>query len=111
MIYSEDILNPFRCLDYYPDFMGIEKYSYMLEFDQPVKMIKGSTSVELANNYCNFSFSAKQIDDQRVLLNCNYSIKAAFVEKDSFKMVKEVNREIENLVQTTLEFKIIDVSK
>ncbi|MFK5854754.1 MAG: hypothetical protein QM503_01400 [Bacteroidota bacterium] len=108
MIYTEDLLAAPRYLDYYPDFMGSDKYTYMMEFDKPIKIVSPSVNFNISNRYCHFSFLVKQIDEKRILLNCTYNIISPKIEKDSIYLVKEINQKIIDLNQSEITFEIIN---
>lgn len=100
LIYWDDILVNTRFLDYYPDFVGSDSYSYMLEFDNPVKLVSDNSDVEISNQYGHFSFVVKQMSEKNILLNCNYNIFSRKVDKDSIGLVKEINQAIIDLQES-----------
>ena len=108
MIYSQDICNETRFLDYYSDFIGSDSYSYMLEFDKPIKLISSQDAINVTNNYGHFSFLIKQIGENKILLNCNYNILAKKITKDSIGFVKEINQAISVLDQNEIVFELAE---
>ncbi len=108
MIYSNSICNEPRFLDYYPDFVGSDSYSYMLEFDKPIKLISVQDTIDIANNYGQFSFLSKQISENQILFICNYNILANKVTKDSIGLVREINRTISMLDQKEILFELVE---
>ncbi len=108
MIYNDDILETTRFLDYYPDFIGSDSYSYMVEFDKPINLVSIPDTFDINNKYCHFSLSFKQIDKQRILFNCTYNILSKRIEKDSIGLVKEINQQIIKLKQSEIKFEIVD---
>lgn len=108
LIYSQGICNKTRFLDYYPDFVGSDSYSYMLEFDKPVKLISSQDTINITNYYGHISFLAKQIGENRILLNCNYNILANKITTDSIEFVKEINHAISMLDQKEIVFELVE---
>ena len=99
--------NEQRHLDYYPDFQGSDQYSYMLEFDKPVTLISEHSKKEVSNDYARFCFEATQTEENKILLTCNYNIKAQHVEKKYYDLVAEINAAISALKQEKIVFKIV----
>jgi len=99
-IFYESISNETRFLDYYPDFVGSDNYSYLLEFNKPIKLVDEIDDIKILNQYANLSFSIRQMSDNKLLMTYSYSILARKVEKENINNVKEINRilsYIENL--------------
>ena len=107
MIYAKDICYEARFLDYYPDFVGSDSYSYMLEFDKPVKLISNQDDIDFTNKYCHISFSIKQLGENRLLMTCNYSILSKIIDKESIVLVKEINDIISMIEQEEIVFELV----
>ena len=108
IIYSQGICDEPRFLDYYPDFVGSDSYSYMLEFKNPINIISTLDTVTITNKYGHFSFLIKQIGENKVLLNCNTNIRAKKISKDSIEFVKEINHAISLLEQKEIIFELVE---
>lgn len=97
-VYYEGIVNEIRFLDYYPDFVGYDNYSYMLEFNKDIDLVNKDCDISIKNDYANLGFNVKQTSDKTILVTCNYSILTRKVEKDNIEQVKAINRAIEELL-------------
>jgi len=95
--FYEGINNETRFLDYYPDFIGSDNYSYLLEFDKPIKLIEETDDIKILNDYANLSFTIRQMAENKLLLTYNYSILTRKVEKENINQVKQINRIIRDL--------------
>lgn len=107
-IYNEGIVDEIRFLDYYPDFVGYDTYSYMLEFDKPVKLIDEITDINIKNDYANLSFSVKQTSENTLLITYNYSILTRMVKKENIDWVKEINQMIFDLKSTKISIQLAE---
>ncbi len=108
LVYKPDCENKIRFLDYYPDFIGSDSYSYLLEFDKPIKLISSLEIKDITNRYGHFCFLTKQIDENKILLTCNYNITTDRIEKDSFNLVKSINQSIATLAQEEIIFEVVE---
>ena len=98
-----------RFLDYYPDFPGTDRYSYLLEFDKPVMLLGKDKRYDIKNDYAHFCFYVKQIGENKILLVCDYDIYGGKVPSKYFQLVKEINKDITAMKQEKIEFKLISI--
>lgn len=97
LVYTDGVNNNPRFLDYYPDFIGSDNYTYMLEFDKAVKLVSTTGDLNITNKYGHYSIAVKQVSDMNILLTSNYSILTNIVTKDSIGLVQEINKAINDL--------------
>lgn len=107
-IFYEGISNDTRFLDYYPDFIGSDNYSYMLEFNKPIKLADKTYDTKILNDYAHLSFTIKQISENKLLLTYNYSILTRKVEKENIHQVKEINRMIDDIRKMKINIKVAE---
>jgi len=106
MIHWDDINSDLRSLNYYPDFVGMDTYTYMLEFEEPVLMEADSDTIDVTNRYGHLSFSASQITDKQILLSCRYSIQSKEVLASEINLVEQINNSISMLNEKSVVFEI-----
>ena len=107
IIWNEVNTSEVRFLDYYPDFVGSDQYSYMIVFDKPVVLISKHSKKEVSNDYARFCFEVSQTEENKILLTCNYNIKVQHVEKKNYNKVAEINAAISALKQEKIIFKTV----
>lgn len=107
MIYSTDEGNETRFLDYYPDFVGSDSYTYMLEFDNPIKLISSENNIKVENSYGHLNFETKQIGENQILMTLSYIILSEIIDADLIGLVEEVNTAILEVSQKEIEFEIV----
>ncbi len=108
MVYHKNINFETRFLDYYPDFIGSDNYSYMIEFDKPIKITSDIENIEITNKYGHLSFAIKQLSNNKLLVTCNYSILSKVVKKSSIGMVKELFDAITKINGTKISFQTVE---
>ena len=106
MIYWDNISSNHRFLDYYPDFVGSDTYTYMLEFNEPIKMLTDSDTIYITNKYGHISLLAKQMSDNQIVLSCRYSILSKEVPANEINLVEQINNAISKLNRKKLVFEI-----
>jgi hypothetical protein len=105
LVYHDGINNQVRSLDYYPDFIGTDSYSYMLEFEKPIEIVSVQDTISCTNRYAHLSLITKQVDPQHILLRCNYNILTNLISKDDIELVRNINRQIEAISDSKILFK------
>lgn len=105
IIYSDNSVEP-RFLDYYPDFLGADKYSYLIEFDQPILLLSSQEKQELTTDFAHICYSVEQTGENKILLNCNYDVLAGRVGKNNYNFVRQINETISSLEKEIIVFKI-----
>lgn len=108
IIFSESNKNSPRILDYYANFLGSDKYSYMIEFDQPIQLLSSQDNQEFTNDFAHICYSVEQTGENKILLNCNYDVLAKRVGKDKYSLVRRINEIISSLEQERIVFKIVE---
>jgi hypothetical protein len=110
LICEEQLCSGPRYQDYYPDFQGCDRFSIMIAFNQPVKLLEGETSTEIKNQYAHLVYSAKQTAENKILVICNHSVLAPMVPSEEFDLVKEVVLAIADIKKMKLKLKVADDS-
>ena len=91
-----------RTLDFYPDFLGSDKYFYMLSFDKNIELIDTVEKINLENKLGSYTFNLAQTDKNKLLITsyfiCN-SLKIPVAE------IRDVE-DIYNAIKSRKEFKI-----
>jgi hypothetical protein len=96
-----------RFFNYYPDFAGSDRYSYLLEFDKNLTVVDNE-GFELRNDYARVYFEVKQLDDRKILVNFNYDVFGKKVDKKYYNLVLDIYDAISKLDTITLKFKVLN---
>lgn len=108
LVFWDGISKNERFLDYYPDFVGSDQYSYMLNFNKPIELIDDSAcDINIKNDYASLVFKIKQTSPESILINLNYDIITRKVSKDDIIQVVEINSLINEIFDYELKLKAI----
>ncbi len=89
-----------RQLNYYPDFKSEDVHRFMLQFDQPVKLLESEAlSDTISNSYGNYILKIEQKDAHKVLIETSLVVRAEMVPSSKARDVESVFNAIEALNQ------------
>lgn len=94
----------YRFLDFYPDFQGIDSYTYFFQFPKNIKLKKVFEKVEIKNNFGELIISIDQPQAATIRITSHFSIDSDKVDADKINDVVEIFNEIQKLNCMNLEF-------
>ncbi len=94
-----------RCLDYYPDFMGKDNFSYLLRFNQAVLLVD-SVDIQIINNFADYRFQIVQRDAQTVLITSSLFLQNERIPAEKIGDVLEIFQAIQRSNTFILRLKL-----
>ncbi len=101
----DDFVSTPRFTDFYPDFTGSDTYAFMIDFKQPVTLLEVH-EVTLNNIYGEYTFSIKQVNDSRILINSYFMVKSRSIHKYQIGNVAEIFQAIEESDDSSTKVKL-----
>jgi hypothetical protein len=92
-----------RQLDFYPDFLGKDTYTYFLQFNKNVKLISAFPDVEIKNDFGELIANVKQEGSNTIKITSFFSIISSKVTADKIKAVKAIYDKIEELNKSCIK--------
>lgn len=96
-----------RVLDFYPDFEGSDKYTYEINFDKDIELIKCLPDIVIQNDFGLYIFKAKQISARKILLTSSFAQKSKKVIAAKISNVTEIYDAIEKAENQRLVLKVL----
>ncbi len=92
-----------RQLDFYPDFLGKDTYTYFLQFNKNVKLISAFPDVEIKNDFGELIANVKQESSNTIKITSFFSVISSKVTADKIKAVKAIYDKIEELNKSCIK--------
>lgn len=92
-----------RQLDFYPDFLGKDTYTYFLQFNKNAKLISTFPDVEIKNDFGELIANVKQESSNTIKITSFFSIISSKVTADKIKAVKAIYDKIEELNKSCIK--------
>jgi hypothetical protein len=96
-----------RQLDFYPDFAHRDTYSYIIKFDEDVKMLGGIESININDDLGTLIINAEQIDSKNIRITSHFAITDK-IEVNRIRLIKDIYDKIEQLNQSSIKFLIVN---
>lgn len=93
-----------RYLDYYPDFMGTDVFTYEFQFTHPVEL-QDEMKISIDNDFGKLSFEVKQNSPLTVQVTSEYEVKTNRLTGEDFYKAKEIFQAIEEINNFRLKTK------
>ena len=107
-VIDDDFTSINRHLNYYPDFLFQDSHKYMLKFDKKIQVINsGLLQKTISNGFTAYSVKITQVDENNILLESNYIVKAEYAPAENAKDVQDVFDAIKNLNNSSLRIKML----
>ena len=86
-----------RLLDYYPEYSGVDSYTYLVEFDKPVTLVnKDLLEIKMFKDFGSYELYIQQSEPTKILIRSKYSIKKNVIPTNQVKDLEAVNEGVEN---------------
>ncbi len=97
-----------RLLDYYPDFIGCDTYTYMIEFDKKINIDEQNKTASVKNDFAHLGYTVKQIDSHKILITCRYSVQSRMIAADDIANVEQIQKAINEIAGKELIIRVTE---
>ncbi len=96
-----------RQLDFYPDFANRDTYSYIIKFDEDVKMLGGIEPININDELGTLIINAEQIDSRNIRITSHFALTDK-IEINRIALIKEMYDKIQQLNQSSIKLLIVN---
>ena len=107
-VYYDDMDADHRFTSYHADFLGSDSFSYMIVFDQPVKMISAPDTLKIDNDFGTYQFDITKTDANKILVTSFLLTKSLVVEPSEITAVAGIFDAIEQTSHSELVVRLIE---
>ncbi|MDQ3048759.1 MAG: DUF3857 domain-containing protein [Bacteroidota bacterium] len=94
---------------FYSDFLGSDKYRYLITFDKPVSVLnEQEVVIEITNKLGTYRRSIQKIDDKTFLFESSFITTAELIDEADLAQVEEIYKAIEKSKDLKLKVKVIN---
>ncbi len=92
-----------RQMDFYPDFANRDTYSYFIQFDSDISLIRGIENVEINNELASFIINIEQVDSKSIKIESHFAISNK-IEVENIGVIEDIYNRIEELNNGRVDF-------
>ncbi len=97
-----------RTTAFYPDFMGSDKYFYLLTFDKDIEITDAPVKINLENSMGTYTFNLVQNDKNKILITSYFVTKSNKVPVTDIAEVEQMYNAVKSRKEFKIKFKIVN---
>ncbi|MDD5569935.1 MAG: hypothetical protein PHD97_02145 [Bacteroidales bacterium] len=97
-----------RQQSFYSDFLGIDTYVYMVNFNKNVEIYSMPSMINISNEYGDLIIEAEKIDSNNIKISSYFATKAEVVLPNKINLVKSIFNNIDKLNNSCIKFKTLN---
>jgi len=96
-----------RTTSFFPDFMGSDKYFYLLTFDKDIELTEAPEKINIENSMGTYTFNLVQNDKNKMLITSYFVTKSDKIPVSNVAEVEQMYNAVKSRKEFRIKFKVI----